>query len=87
MAFFKFDLRSLLIILLPVSACVMPPAPRTIPASGIAGAPRASMTSSRVHGENPFRDAYWAVDDAAESGARAKVAGSMRMVRAEVAAD
>ena len=32
------------------AGCVMPPAPRTIPASGVDGAPRASMTSARVHG-------------------------------------
>jgi endoglucanase len=48
--------------------CIMPPQPRTIPASGVAGAPRASTTSSRTRGENPFKDAYWVID--IESNAR-----------------
>ena len=51
------------LMILLTAGCVMPPAPRTIPASGVDGAPRASMTSARVHGENPFRDAYWAIDE------------------------
>jgi endoglucanase len=54
--------------LLFFSACIIPPAPATIPASGTAGQPRASMTSSRVKGENPFKDAYFVLDP--ESNAR-----------------
>jgi endoglucanase len=42
--------------------CIAPPAPRTIPASGIAGQPRASMTSERQRGDNPFKDVYWVID-------------------------
>jgi endoglucanase len=56
----------------------MPPAPRTIPASGVAGQDRVSMTSARVHGENPFRGAYWVVDP--ESNAR-RTADSWRVSR------
>jgi endoglucanase len=44
------------------AACVAPPAPKTIPASGADGQRRASMTSARTKGENPFRDAYFAVN-------------------------
>ena len=45
-----------------LAGCVIPPGPATIPASGVAGQPRASMTSARRKGENPFRDAYWVLD-------------------------
>src|SRR4051812_21923596 len=65
------------------AGCVMPPAPRTIPASGVEGAPRASMTSPRVRGENPFRDAYWAIDE--ESNAR-RTADMWRHTRPQDAA-
>jgi endoglucanase len=41
--------------------CVAPPAPRIIPGSGAEGQRRASMTSARVKGDNPFRDVYFAV--------------------------
>jgi endoglucanase len=57
---------------------VIPPAPRSIPGSGVAGQHRASMTSDRVHGENPFRDAYWVIDE--ESKAR-QTADSWRASR------
>jgi endoglucanase len=50
----------------------------TIPGSGVAGQPRASMTSSRVKGENPFKDAYWALES--ESNA-ARTAGQWRARR------
>ena len=43
------------------AGCVMPPSPRTIPASGAEGQARTSMTSPRKKGENPFRDVYFAV--------------------------
>ena len=43
-------------------ACIMPPSAASIPASGVAGQPRASMTSARIKGENPFKDAYWVID-------------------------
>ena len=66
---FGVGLSSLVAALVASAAgCVMPPAPRTIPGSGVAGAPRASMTSARVKGENPFKDAYWVIDE--ESNAR-----------------
>jgi endoglucanase len=48
--------------LLAAAACVIPPGPTTIPASGIAGQPRADMKSPRRKGENPFKDVYWVVD-------------------------
>jgi endoglucanase len=44
------------------AACVIPPGPATIPSSGAQGQPRASMTSARKRGENPFKDAYWVLD-------------------------
>jgi endoglucanase len=50
------------------AACIIPPGPTTIPASGVAGQPRASMTAARTKGENPFKDAYFVVDP--ESNAR-----------------
>jgi endoglucanase len=45
-----------------VAGCVIPPSPKTIPASGAEDQPRASMTSARNKGENPFRGVYWVVD-------------------------
>jgi endoglucanase len=63
--------------------CVMPPAPRTVPGSGVAGAARASMTSARKKGENPFKDAYWVIDE--ESNAR-RTADGWRGSRAADAA-
>jgi endoglucanase len=71
------------LLVLLISGCVMPPAPRTIPASGVDGAPHASMTSPRVHGENPFRNAYWAIDE--ESNAR-RTADMWRHTRPQDAA-
>jgi len=50
------------------AGCVIPPGPATIAASGVAGQPRASMTSPLPKGENPFRGVYWGVDP--ESNAR-----------------
>ena len=44
-----------------LAGCVMPPGPRSIPASGVAGQSRASMKSPRVKGESPFKDAYFGV--------------------------
>jgi endoglucanase len=44
-----------------VSGCVIPPGPKTIPASGVDGQRRTSMTSPRARGENPFRDVYFAI--------------------------
>lgn len=49
-------------------ACIIPPAPRTIPSSGVVGQPRLSMTSARPKGENPFKDSYFVLDG--ESNAR-----------------
>ncbi len=51
-----------------VTSCIIPPGPTTIPASGVAGQPRASMTGARVKGENPFKDVYFVVEP--ESHAR-----------------
>jgi endoglucanase len=53
---------------LALAACVIPPGPVTLPASGVSGQPRADMSSPRVKGENPFKDAYWVLDG--ESNAR-----------------
>src|SRR3954468_18884252 len=53
---------------LSLVACVIPPGPATLPASGATGQPHASVTSPRVKGENPFKDAYWVLD--ADSNAR-----------------
>ena len=53
--------RRLLLLAAASVGCVAPPAPHTIPASGAAGQRRASMTSARVKGDNPFRDAYFTV--------------------------
>jgi endoglucanase len=50
------------------AACLVPPGPKTIPASGVPGQPRASTSAALPSGENPFRDAYWAVNP--ESNAR-----------------
>jgi endoglucanase len=47
---------------LTVTGCVIPPGAATIPASGVAGQHRASMTSARKKGDNPFQDAYWVLD-------------------------
>ena len=51
------------VVVLAVSfvACVIPPGPATLPASGATGQPHASVTSPRVKGENPFHDVYFAV--------------------------
>ena len=57
-----------LVLFLSGAACIIPPGPATIPASGVSGQPRASMTAARVKGESPFKDAYWVVDS--ESNAR-----------------
>src|ERR1700722_14247746 len=53
---------------LSFAACVIPPGPATLPASGAASQPHASVTAPRVKGENPFKDAYWVLDG--ESNAR-----------------
>src|SRR4051812_14054269 len=53
---------------LGMGGCLIPPGPQTTPASGVTGQPRASMTAALPKGENPFRDAYFAVDP--ESNAR-----------------
>jgi len=45
-----------------LGACIIPPAPATIPASGVPGQPRASMKSARTKGESPFKDAYFVLD-------------------------
>src|SRR3569623_1699883 len=44
------------------AACIIPPAPATLPASGVPGQPRASMKSARPKGESPFKDAYFVLD-------------------------
>jgi len=44
-----------------LAGCVAPPAPKTVPASGAGDQRRASTTSARVKGENPFKDAYFHV--------------------------
>src|SRR5262245_43934890 len=77
-------------LLAALVGCVAPPAPLTIPASGAASQRRASMTAPRVKGENPFRDAYfavargsnaelaaeqWRVSRPADAAAMAKIAG------------
>jgi endoglucanase len=53
---------AVIVVTASVAACIIPPAPTTIPSSGVVGQPRASMTSERVRGENPFKDAYWVLD-------------------------
>jgi endoglucanase len=56
-------LRSLAPTLLAAcAACVIPPGPKTIPASGVAGQPRASMSARSVRGQNPFKDVYFGVE-------------------------
>ena len=50
------------------AACVIPPGPATLPASGVGGQPRADMGAPRIKGENPFKDVYWVIDS--ESNAR-----------------
>jgi endoglucanase len=52
----------LALALIIAAGCVIPPGPRSIPASRVAGQPRASMTSPRTKGDNPFRDVYFVVD-------------------------
>jgi endoglucanase len=76
----------ILLTLLPAAAaagCVIPPGPKTLPASGTAGQARASMTSARARGENPFRDVYWALQP--ESNAE-RTANEWRATRPEDAA-
>ena len=68
---------------LVVAACVIPPGAATLPSSGVAGQPRARMTSDRTKGENPFKDAYWVLDP--ESNAR-RTADQWRATRPEDAA-
>ena len=58
----------LCLLSLTSAACVIPPGPVTIPASGVSGQPRADMSAPRIKGANPFKDAYWVLD--AESNAR-----------------
>ena len=43
-------------------ACVAPPSPRILPASGIEGQARVSMTARRRPGDGPFRDVYFVLD-------------------------
>jgi endoglucanase len=43
-------------------ACVAPPSPRILPASGVEGQARVSMTARRKPGESPFHDAYFVLD-------------------------
>src|ERR1022692_1614171 len=62
------SLASFVSLVALAAACVIPPGPATIPASGATGQSRASMTSARRKGENPFKDAYWVIDP--ESNAR-----------------
>jgi endoglucanase len=57
------SLASLAVVLgLTSAGCVIPPAPVSLPASGVAGQRRADMSAPRVKGENPFQDAYWVID-------------------------
>lgn len=53
-------------VALPLAAaaggCVIPPGPKTIPASGVVGQPRASTSAPLAKGDNPFRDAYFALN-------------------------
>jgi endoglucanase len=79
----RVKLTALLALGLLGVGCIIPPAPRTVPASGAADAPRASMTSARRKGENPFKDAYWVIDD--ESNAR-RTADAWRVSRPQDAA-
>jgi endoglucanase len=65
------------------AACLIPPGPATIPASGAAGQPRASMTSARIKGESPFKNVYWVLDP--ESNAR-RTADQWRATRPDDAA-
>src|SRR6478609_2058203 len=54
-------LRPLLVLAAAGAGCVAPPAPHVIPASGVSGQKRTSMTSARTKGDNPFHDVYFAV--------------------------
>src|SRR5580658_7567663 len=77
------SLASLVVVLisgLVFIACVIPPGPATLPASGAASQPHASVTAPRVKGENPFKDAYWVLDG--ESNAR-RTADQWRSSRPE----
>ena len=58
---------STLVASLAFPACLNLPLPRAIPASGIPGSPKASMTSPRTKGENPFAGAYFMVDPSSEA--------------------
>jgi len=81
----RSSIRSLTFAVAPLAlaACVIPPGPATIPASGVSGQHRASMTSDRRKGESPFKDAYWVLDP--ESNAR-RTAEQWRAARPEDAA-
>ncbi len=72
-----------LVLGLALGACVIPPGPATLPASGAASQAHASVTAPRVKGENPFKDAYWVLDP--ESNAR-RTADQWRSSRPEDAA-
>src|ERR1700722_9015398 len=74
---------SVLLVGMSCAACLIPPGPATIPASGAAGQPRASMTSARIKGENPFNNVYWVLDP--ESTAR-RTADQWRATRPDDAA-
>ena len=54
-------MRAALVAAAALAGCVIPPGPRSTPASGVAGQARAGMKSPRVKGESPFKDAYFGV--------------------------
>src|SRR3569623_1780935 len=60
------------------AACIIPPAPATLPASGVPGQPRASMKSARTKGESPFKDAYFELDPESNAHSTAQKRRSSR---------
>jgi endoglucanase len=54
--------RTLVLLALAGATCVLPPKAKTIPASGVAGSPCQSVTSTRKKGENPFAGACFMVE-------------------------
>src|SRR5215831_8287681 len=76
-------MKHIALLSVAIAGCVIPPGPKSIPASGLPGQPHANMKSPRVKGESPFRDAYFGV--AIDSNAL-RTAGEWRAVHPDDAA-